>query len=532
MSETIMNSCGFEVFRVSDSDRIRRFLSLGSENGTYYISSQKLTKECINSVIKLLKEDRNTLLNIIQDYIKNNKSKKQEPLLFALAWCCSYNIQSKDKADCEFRKKAYSLIKTACYTPTGLFMFINFCKTICQSEYNSTGWNNVHKRAIADWYLSKEPNDLVYMMTKYQDRHGYNHRDVLRLCHIIPANNDYRTIFRYFAKGYEGIVENEIENNNNVNDFLDDFERLKLPLDEDAITELIKKWKFSREHIPTKWLNSKYVWKALINHMPDQALLRNLNKITLVGALDDSDGVKKNIIDKISKVSKIHPMHLLISLKMYASGSGHKGGNSWIPDQDIVDALNDRFYSIFTDSVFTENNKIKKRVCIALDVSGSMFYTKTNGTECMNAAEVGCALSMIMKSLNPEHTEIMGFSSVFTPLLISHNKRLDDNLKVINELPFLSTDISLPFIWAKEHKKQFDAFIVITDNETNCNKIPPIEALNDYRKATNNPCCKLIVVALAANEFSVADPTDKYMLDVAGFDASVPDVITEFIESE
>ena len=39
---------------------------------------------------------------------------------------------------------------------------------------------------------------------------------------------------------------------------------------------------------------------------------------------------------------------------------------------------------------------------------------------------------------------------------------------------------------------------------------------------------KLIVVGMAANEFSIADPDDPGMLDVAGFDLSVPNLISEF----
>jgi 60 kDa SS-A/Ro ribonucleoprotein len=39
---------------------------------------------------------------------------------------------------------------------------------------------------------------------------------------------------------------------------------------------------------------------------------------------------------------------------------------------------------------------------------------------------------------------------------------------------------------------------------------------------------KLVVVAMASNGFSVADPDDAGMLDVVGFDAATPQVISDF----
>ena len=39
---------------------------------------------------------------------------------------------------------------------------------------------------------------------------------------------------------------------------------------------------------------------------------------------------------------------------------------------------------------------------------------------------------------------------------------------------------------------------------------------------------KLVVVAMASNGFSIADPEDAGMLDVVGFDAAAPQLIADF----
>ena len=72
-----------------------------------------------------------------------------------------------------------------------------------------------------------------------------------------------------------------------------------------------------------------------------------------------------------------------------------------------------------------------------------------------------------------------------------------------------------------------DVFVVYTDNETWAGKVHPHQALRAYRERTGIPA-KLVVVGMTASGFSIADPDDGGMLDVAGFDAAVPGLITEF----
>ena len=42
---------------------------------------------------------------------------------------------------------------------------------------------------------------------------------------------------------------------------------------------------------------------------------------------------------------------------------------------------------------------------------------------------------------------------------------------------------------------------------------------------------KAVVVGMTSNGFTLADPNDRGMLDVVGFDTSVPAVISDFIRS-
>jgi 60 kDa SS-A/Ro ribonucleoprotein len=113
------------------------------------------------------------------------------------------------------------------------------------------------------------------------------------------------------------------------------------------------------------------------------------------------------------------------------------------------------------------------------------------------------------------------------PLRISPRRRLDDALRVVDEMPMGGTDCAQPMLYALAKGLEIDTFVVYTDNETWHGDIHPHQALRQYRERTGIPA-RLVVVGMTATEFSIADPSDPGMLDVAGFDAAVPSLISQF----
>lgn len=81
---------------------------------------------------------------------------------------------------------------------------------------------------------------------------------------------------------------------------------------------------------------------------------------------------------------------------------------------------------------------------------------------------------------------------------------------------------------ALKHRMDVDVFIIYTDSDTWAGRIHPSEALVQYRKEMNKPEAKLLVLAMQSTGFTIADPNDKYMMDICGFDSDVPNIIYEF----
>ena len=86
-------------------------------------------------------------------------------------------------------------------------------------------------------------------------------------------------------------------------------------------------------------------------------------------------------------------------------------------------------------------------------------------------------------------------------------------------------------LYAKEKNLKVDVFIVYTDCETHSGQVHPSEALRQYRAASGIDA-KLIVVAMTSNGFTLADPNDSGMLDIAGFDSAAPEVMRNFALGE
>jgi 60 kDa SS-A/Ro ribonucleoprotein len=185
-----------------------------------------------------------------------------------------------------------------------------------------------------------------------------------------------------------------------------------------------------------------------------------------------------------------------------------------------VDALDEAFYLAF-EAVEPTN----KRYMLGVDVSGSMSSSTVAGSP-LSACEAATAMAMVTLATEPIALP-MAFADKFRRLPLTPKTRLADALKHTREVNFGGTDCALPMLHAMKEKLEIDVFVVLTDSETWAGKVHPSQALRQYRDRTGIPA-KLAVVGMCSNGFTIADPKDPGMLDVVGFDTSVPQALREF----
>ena len=527
--DMIQNAAGGFVFRADSWHRFERFLILGSEGATYYTSQKELTKQNVDNVRACIATDGVRAVKTIVDISVAGRAPKNDPALYALALAASYGN------DVRVRQAALEAMPKVARTGTHLFQFAAFIDSM-------RGWGLALRRAVAAWYLNKPADKLAYAMVKYQQRDGWSHADLLRLSHPNPPGSSHKDLFRW-ALGKEDANVADIP-------LLCAFEDLKKNATETNACNLIREYGLTREMIPTELQKSPKVWEALLCKMPLTAMIRTLGRMSACGLLAPMSDASMDIAarlrqgDEIRK-ARVHPIHVLAALCTYQQGHGERGKLAWTPVPQVVDALDEAFYLAFHNVEPTG-----KRFYLGVDVSGSMGSGTISGVPGLTPRQGAAAMAMLTAKTE-ENWYAAGFSdgsrvkdavrgqtmhaywgSRYIPsmerLPISKNQRLDQVVKLMEDVPMGGTDCALPMLDALHQNIPVDCSMIYTDNETWAGSIHPKQALDQYRQKMGI-YAKCIVVGMTATECSIADPTDAGMMDVVGFDASVPAVIADFV---
>jgi 60 kDa SS-A/Ro ribonucleoprotein len=530
-SDQVANSAGGFAWAIDDWARLRRFLILGSEGGSYYAGEWKLTRENATAVERCLAADGARTVAEIVAVSDAGRAPKNVPAIFALAMAAG-------TGDEPTRKAALDALPRVCRTATHLFQFATFVEGF-------RGWGRSLRRAVGRWYTDRSPEALAYQAVKYRQREGMTHRDVLRLAHpaarvsagnpTLELGDEHRRLFEWIARG--GSVEG-------LPRIVEGFTLVQAAQTPARAAELVREYGLPREAVPSELLTSAEVWEALLEDMPMTALVRNLATMTRVGVLaPGSEGTAKALAQlgdgECIRKARVHPIGLLAALRTYAAGRGVRGRHTWTPVAQIVDALDAAFYTAFENV-----EPAGTRLLLALDVSGSMTGGFVAGVPNLPPRDASAALALVTAATesryetvgffagkpgwrSPLRSRWQGHLDGLTPLAISPRQRLDDVVQTVSDLPFGGTDCALPMLYALDREREIDTFVIYTDSETWAGDVHPAQALADYRRASGIDA-RLVVVAMVSNGFSIADPNDPGMLDVVGFDTATPQLVSDF----
>ncbi len=501
----VANHAGGYAFPVDDWTRLERFLVLGSDTGTYYVSGQALTLDNAGAVQRCLAIDGQRAVAKIVEIGSSARAPRQQPALFALALATA-------AADDKTRQAALAALPKVARTGTHVLTFAAYVDGI-------RGWGRGLRRSVARWFCEQPAERLALQAVKYRQREGWSLRDLMRLAHPLTDELERRALFDWIAHPADARAVQAARERFRL---IDGVAAVRESQGADAVAETIVRYSLPREAVPTQYLNEAVVWDALLVDMPMTAMIRNLGKMTQVGLLaNGSDAVRyvadRLIDDEALAAARVHPIQLLLALKTYASGRGALGRLSWTPDSEIVDALDMAFHE-----AFNRVEPIRQRLLVAVDVSASMLW---RGGFLMPVEAAG-AMALQFLHAAPSAT-IVGFNTRILQPGLSRRQRLDDAVHRLARYGG-GTDVALPMRYALEQRMEVDAFVILTDHETWAGRQHPVEALAAYRDRVN-PDAKVAMLAFAANHVAVVPEDDPMALGVAGFDAAVPQVLNDFL---
>jgi len=536
--DMVENSAGGFVFKLDEWKQLERFLILGSEGGTFYVSERKLTADNANKVLLLLKKDGLKVVERTVEMLKSGRAPKPDVAIFVLALAAS-------KGDDATRKAALAAVPSALKTGTQLLKFVD-------SVNDLRGWGRGLKKAVGLWLKSRKSDTLALQLVKYKQREGWSMKDVLRLAKPVPEDEVQSKLFGWTAKPDKAEwARAETAPGDKALDFVWAAEKasvLKLVSEtaESAevsavlaeanrasvrrLVELIVQYRLPREALPTEALKKVEVWEALLQEMPMTAMIRNLGTMSKVGLLKPLSDAERLVASRLTDAARlrganVHPISVVSALRTYASGRGLRSSASWTVSQKVVEALDEA-----VELSFGAVEPSGTRHLLGLDVSSSMSWGEIAGVPGLTPSAATAVMAVVTARVEP-WTAIMGFADSFRDLGITARDRIDEASRKVAGLSFGGTDASLPMTWALEQKVQVDTFVVMTDNETWAGKIQPVQALKKYRDWSGR-AAKLIVVGMTSTGFTIADPEDAGMLDIVGFDGAAPALMAKFAKGE
>ena len=536
--DMVENNAGGFVFKLDEWKQLERFLILGSEGGTFYVSEKKLTAVNANKILLLLKKDGVKVVEKTVEILKSGRAPKPDVAIFVLALAAS-------QGDDATRKAALAAVPSALKTGTHLLKFVDTVNGL-------RGWGRGLKKAIQLWFKGRKNETLALQLVKYKQREGWSMKDVLRLAKPVPETEVQGKLFGWTAKNEKAEwAKAPVAPGDKALDFVWAAEQasgLKLVTEQadtaeakailaeanqasvKKLVDLIVTYRLPREALPTEALNKVEVWEALLQEMPMTAMIRNLGTMSKIGLIKPLSDAEKLVFQRLTDAerlrgAKVHPIQVLSALRTYSSGRGVRSAATWNVSNKIVEALDEAF-----ELSFGAVEPAGTRHLLALDVSGSMSGGEVAGVPGLSPSAATAALAVVAARTEP-WTAIMGFADSFRDLGITAKDRVDVATRKVSGLTFGSTNASVPMIWALKNRIQVDTFVVLTDNETWSGGSHPVQELKNYRQVTGIGA-KLIVVGMTSTGFTIADPEDSGMLDVVGFDGATPALMAKFAKGE
>lgn len=566
-TEMAVNPAGGVSFKLDDFARLQRFLILGVEGNTYYQSQKTLVRQNVDCLERCLAADGIRVVDMVVEISTEGRAFKQDAGLFVLSAAASFKggevssarksppnpnrfqyQENYEKALAEWeaskqivpdeyalkvRQYALSKLRQVARTGTSLYMFAEFVRA-------QRGFGRSLRRAFADWLVKKPVDKLAYQAWKYKSRNGWTYRDIMRLAHPVTDERDRAAVFHYMAKGElpENAPESEAVQQIAAAESLLKIMNGRKNVTKGVIKEatgLITDYRLTHEAVPSELRKSPEIWEALLEDMPLQAAVSNLGVMTSVGLVKPLSAASRKIVDMLGNAeaierSRMHPFRFYVAAKVYGQGRGIRGSLSWSPDQNIMDMLDSAYYAAFGNVESTGKNFV-----IAVDDSGSMgqgFWggygrTGTNVGTIPNTfpAEVAAAMALVTYRTEP-NSVLIGYSGSTREMKVSRTRgRIEDIVKHVGRGGM--TDTTLPVQYAMKNKLDVDGIVSYTDNCTWAGRGHATEYVRNYVKQYG-PMYH-INCAMVANSASDTDPSNPYMFELVGVDASTPRLISEFI---
>lgn len=531
-TDQVRNAAGGYVFAKDMLSRLEDFLILGTTGGTYYVGEAKHTFENVGTVFAAIGAHGEQAVQLVLDVSTGRppRAPRNEPALFVLA-------AALHLGDLETRRAARIALPKVARTTHHKATFFGYWKNLhgkAAARGTAPRTGRLVRGAFADMFLLESPDALAFKACKAAARktpagEPFALRDLLRIAHPKADTEQRRILFGWIV----GNVTDEAARE--ALPAVDALLTAKAVTTPEQAVRVVAERGVPWEFLPDTVLGSPMVWEVLVDTVGQTALLRNLARMTRIGALRPFGDATRRAAARLTDArqlaaGRIHPLDVFLALRVYASGFSQPNpradAHRWAPVPQILDALEESY-----ELSFGHVEPSGRRMLVAVDSSGSMSWgggVRIGGSPIGTPYEVGCAMAVIMARIERGNVYVI---DVDTQVHASRVTARTNLREIASWQPSGGgTNLALPFAWALQQRLEVDGLLLLTDNETWAGHGHPVQALAAYR-ASVNPDARAVVAAMTATGHTVGDPKDPGVLNIAGFDATLPQLVTGFVRS-
>ena len=183
----IANNAGGYSFALTLEQEWIRYLIIGSksDSGSYYQCGGAIAttiSRCIMAAVSSPTKCEHLIRDIV-DVSMNARAPKQEMTMMSLAAAIVFATDQNCKT------QALQAINQVCRIPTHIFMLVQYIRDLSQDKAKpGKGFGKGVRRALTEYYTSRGGLELAVLVTKYKNREGWTHEDLISLLHINPAD--------------------------------------------------------------------------------------------------------------------------------------------------------------------------------------------------------------------------------------------------------------------------------------------------------------------------------------------------------
>ena len=182
----VANNAGGYSFPLPLEQEWMRYLIIGSksDNGSYYQCGGAIAttiSKCIMAAVSSATTCEHLIRDIVDVSVKG-RAPKQEMTMMSLAAAIVFPPDNACKS------QALAAVGQVCRIPTHLFMLVQYIRDLSQDKKTpGKGFGKGVRRALTEYYTSRGGLELAVLVTKYKNREGWTHEDLISLLHINPS---------------------------------------------------------------------------------------------------------------------------------------------------------------------------------------------------------------------------------------------------------------------------------------------------------------------------------------------------------